>query len=65
MQGPVEVDLDPAGGRGHVLTVVLSAPALHEGHPETEDRISEPRLKIIQIQAIESHFDWPFRYSSR
>ena len=40
LEGAPEVDFDPARGRGHVLTVVLSAPALHERHPE----MSEPSL---------------------
>ena len=28
LQGAVQVDLNPAGGAGHVLTVVLGTPAL-------------------------------------
>jgi len=34
LQGAVEVDLYPAGSRGHVLSVVLGPPALHEGHAD-------------------------------
>ena len=34
LQRAVQVDLDPARRRGHVLAVVVGAPALHERHPE-------------------------------
>ena len=30
LEGAVQVDLNPAGGGGHVLPVVLRSPALHE-----------------------------------
>ena len=33
LQRAVQVDLDPARRRGHVLAVVVGAPALHERHP--------------------------------
>ena len=33
LQGTVQVDLNPARSRGHVLSVVFRAPALHKGHP--------------------------------
>lgn len=35
LQGPVQVDLDPARRRRHVLSVVLRPPALHERHPDS------------------------------
>ena len=34
LEGAVQVDLDPAGGRSHILSVILSAPTLDEGHPD-------------------------------
>ena len=34
LEGAVQVDLNPAGGGGDVLPVVLRPPALHEGHPD-------------------------------
>ena len=34
--------LDPAGGAGHVLAVVLRPPALHEGHPGTGVSVVSP-----------------------
>ena len=36
LEGAVQVDLNPAGGGGHVLSVVLRAPTLHKGHPSRE-----------------------------
>lgn len=31
LQGPMQMYLDPAGGAGHVLTVVFGSPALRRG----------------------------------
>ena len=36
LEGAVQVDLDPARRRRHVLPVVVRAPPLHERHPENE-----------------------------
>ena len=33
LQGAVQVDLNPARSRGHVLSVVFRTPTLHKGHP--------------------------------
>ena len=29
----MQVDLDPAGGRSHILSVIFCTPTLHEAHP--------------------------------
>lgn len=34
LQGPVQVQLDPAGGAGHCLSPVLCSPALHKAHAD-------------------------------
>ena len=59
LQRAVQVDLDPARGRRHVLAVVVGAPALHKRHPErkesgtqvlTEERERErERVHIEQV----------------
>lgn len=37
LERPVQVHLDPAGGAGHILSVVLCSPAL-TGHKSTLNR---------------------------
>merc|ERR1719507_42320 len=34
LEGSVQVDLDPAGGRSHILSVIFCTPTLHEAHPD-------------------------------
>ena len=34
LEGAVEVDFDPAGGRGDVLPMIISAPPFDEGHAD-------------------------------
>ena len=38
LEGAPEVDFDPARGRGHVLTVVVSAPTFDKGHSAIKKR---------------------------
>ena len=33
LERAVKVNLNPAGGRGDILSVVLGAPTFHEAHP--------------------------------
>ena len=46
LQGAVQVDFYPARSRGHVLSVVFRAPALHEGHPGGKYLQSDCQSKI-------------------
>jgi len=34
LEGSVQVDLDPARGRSHILSVILCPPPLHKTHPD-------------------------------
>ena len=34
LEGSVQVDLDPARGRSHILSVILCPPPLHKTHPK-------------------------------
>ena len=34
LEGPVQMHLNPAGSRSHVLAVIFCAPTLDKGHPD-------------------------------
>lgn len=40
LQRPVQMYLDPAGGAGHILTVVFGAPALKRGRSHKSQQLS-------------------------
>ena len=57
LEGAVQVDLNPAGGGGDVLPVVLRPPALHEGHPGTggtRGSVVSPVACLVVLEKVPS-----------
>lgn len=72
LQRPVQVDLDPARRRRHVLPVVLRPPALHERHPDRahlrqlinrlKTMVHTLREQLRELSVIENLQRTPRRY---
>lgn len=71
LQRAVQMDLNPAGGAGHVLTVVLRPPALDKTHPygthfsefidgfkAVIDRLTKECCKFLVVKDLQTATWW-------
>lgn len=75
LERPVKMDLNPAGGRGHVLSVVLRPPALHKRHTDgahlgqlvhglepVVDGLGQQSGELLVVEDLETATGWYFTH---